>query len=288
MTQPEVSATTPPQRNLLNLPGELRNRICEWVIEGTQSDVRLRSPPYPLWLACRAPNRVLRWELLRRETLGLTQTCRKLRDEFLPLHQQHVIVQLWNPEDLRRYLAEFFPNNEEPHGTVKLSVPPEHAKLEVLPFIHALCSAPKLDLRFVDMPKDDKETLSRLCDVRGNRNWAGFVERLVTRISYIGDWTADQQLIVEIKNGAWKHCVTERIPENSRINVPGDSNNYEKADVVKRWLESIKILSQYVIEEIVEIRMEDSRESRNSKIATASPNDGFAVEEESSEKSFEE
>lgn len=107
------SNTPPTTHNLclqLTLCSEIRGRIFEMAID----DMTFEPPSTFLWPrrnheGLLLPKRILTiwlyltdphtraiepswWRRLRRSYLGLTQTCRQLRKEFLPIHQSHIYV----------------------------------------------------------------------------------------------------------------------------------------------------------------------------------------------------
>lgn len=68
---------------------ELRNQIYDWVIEPCEIQLRLSSVPDPAQNSQSVTNK---WSNTRRTALALTQTCRELRAEVLPLHNKAHIV----------------------------------------------------------------------------------------------------------------------------------------------------------------------------------------------------
>jgi hypothetical protein len=65
----------------LTLLSELRDRIYGLAVQDiTEGDVLL------VYLKLAAPAEATSWERLRRTGLGLTQTCRKVREKLLPMY----------------------------------------------------------------------------------------------------------------------------------------------------------------------------------------------------------
>lgn len=104
MTVPELHGSRDPgPPALLSLPGgtmvpahsfrvvliyldlKLRNQIYDWVIEPCEIHLRLSSIPD---LAQNSQSGTSKWSNTRRTTLALTQTCREIRAEVLPLHKR--------------------------------------------------------------------------------------------------------------------------------------------------------------------------------------------------------
>ncbi|KAJ4986713.1 hypothetical protein SVAN01_07772 [Stagonosporopsis vannaccii] len=94
---------------LLALPGELRNRIytlalCDILTRPTLPGL---AHPKRLALTTREAQLLTRnWRLFRRSCLGLTQTCRLLRAEFLPLFRAGVPIHVRTSE-LEAYIKVF-------------------------------------------------------------------------------------------------------------------------------------------------------------------------------------
>ncbi|KAF3005728.1 hypothetical protein E8E13_006251 [Curvularia kusanoi] len=93
---------------LLALPGELRNRIYEVAVESCQdAPAHLRHisrGPFPA-------NRPKDWCELSRAFLGLTQTCRQIRKEFLAIHQTRVKVCV-DITGIERYCSDILSHHE--------------------------------------------------------------------------------------------------------------------------------------------------------------------------------
>lgn len=87
---------------------------------------------------------------MERQGFGLTQTCRLVRQEFLPLYRPELWVSLWYTKALE-YTLLVFPNLAEAVGTVVLRYPLDvHQRwpFDIMPLVHLATQAPALQFFF--------------------------------------------------------------------------------------------------------------------------------------------
>ena len=120
--------------------------------------------------------------MLRRKALGLTQVCRQVRDEFLPMHRQHISAHVQDVATLEKFVDVFFHDLEKACGTVVLSPSSTKYNVELAPLIRLLLAAPQLVIKFGDVYKIYESCLNSLIDVRLNDTWKKFFEEAVTSV----------------------------------------------------------------------------------------------------------
>ncbi|KAF1354357.1 hypothetical protein EJ07DRAFT_158514 [Lizonia empirigonia] len=93
-TTPTISSPIMAQTcRFLALPAEIHNRIYDLAIEDVLNTTPLPGLAHPHhWSLLPAPSRTEDWSHFRRSYLGLSQTCRQLRSEFLPAHHGRIPI----------------------------------------------------------------------------------------------------------------------------------------------------------------------------------------------------
>jgi len=218
---------------------ELRNHIYTHVIDASPKEVRLIPPPYPLCMFSRTPNRILGWSRLRRQALGLTQVCRLLRNEFLPMHHQCIPAYVPDVAILAKFVAVSFPILERAHGTVVLSpLKKRPVHIDLAPLIRLLLTAPELTIKLEQFFEKDVVCLRSIIDVRSNDTWRIFFERAVTSAVYVVPRTfSNPQLRLEITRSVvepWMAC-------KPKGNVDGPIRSQSSAfnSYVEDWVQRI-------------------------------------------------
>ncbi|KAF2993454.1 hypothetical protein E8E13_002209 [Curvularia kusanoi] len=126
MAPPPDGTAAVQHSRLLAIPGEIHNLIYEFIIEKALSRTQLKftdvkEHPDSIRLT-RKPGHEQDWPNLLRISVGLTQTCRQLRQEFLPIHQACVTVRV-TKKDLPEYTATFIDGLDVANLNVWLPAP---------------------------------------------------------------------------------------------------------------------------------------------------------------------
>ena len=218
---------------------ELRNHIYTHVIDASPKEIRLIPPPYPLCMFSRTPNRILGWSRLRRQALGLTQVCRLLRNEFLPMHHQCIPAYVPDVATLAKFVAVSFPILEKAHGTVILSpLKKRPVHIDLAPLIRLLLTAPELTIKLEKFFEKDIVCLKSLIDVRSNDAWSNFFERAVTSVVYVVPRTfSNPQLRLEITRSAVEPWMAWKPNEN--LDGPIRSQISAVNSYVEDWVQRI-------------------------------------------------
>lgn len=235
---------------------ELRNCIYNYLlIQPNESEdesssklcvVHLRSPRFPFHRNIYCPgHQNCQWSNLRRQTLGLTQTCRAIRREFRPLYFSRLVVYLHRyAKDATKYILDFFPQAEDTYGECHLGGYGGDINChEMLPLIQVLSKSPNFTLKYEGVPRD-KIVFEALIDAKGNKQWREYVEKNATRISYFPCFESrvrrdKNQLFVNIRHTTGEPWMIEEKKEDkgdpgiSELNrTPAD-----KPECVRKWLE---------------------------------------------------
>ncbi|KAH7082759.1 hypothetical protein BKA63DRAFT_501578 [Paraphoma chrysanthemicola] len=166
---------------------ELRNRIYQHIAQSTTRPTSLSTiicmtpPPYSLPHFRRSPAYAFLWSEFRRQSLGLTQVCRLLREEFLPLHHSSIAIEVY-PTHLDRYMWDFFSNGET-CGIIYLPMYDEGI-VQILPLLRLRARSPHLDLRFDCEEVEDWVMLRNLVDVEHRTIWAEYALRCAAQVHY--------------------------------------------------------------------------------------------------------
>ncbi|KAF2023368.1 hypothetical protein EK21DRAFT_118842 [Setomelanomma holmii] len=179
---------------LLDLPGEIRNRIYDAAVGGENTQCKL-SPPEAAnanpddETSSGDPEKRQLYAFLDRAWLGLTQTCRQLRIEFLPIYFANldIMIDYWNVYD---YLATFIFQgklNEDP--TTKeytLSLSSSHNEISpsinIAPLLRTYKKSPGFKLNFGE---DHRYSYDVQCVLnRDNTAWWEYMLKAISRIHY--------------------------------------------------------------------------------------------------------
>lgn len=103
----------------------MRNRICHFLANNETTPTRLTSHEHPIrgtW-----PISSSNWALLQQQSLGLTQTCQQLRNEFLPVLRAkttHIVALYDLPTYVKVYLRGTFGNDPNVVGKLIVDLNP--------------------------------------------------------------------------------------------------------------------------------------------------------------------
>jgi hypothetical protein len=161
---------------------ELRNRIYDFVVEGSSSEtIRLRSPT-----ARRSKGREpADWDELVRQGMGSTQVCRKLRTEFYPMFRKHHPPVLVDFPDMVQYFRDCIMLDglqaSTAYAHVEISTtcmpPPTVDMRDVVLFISG---APGVTIEIECMDEQDFK-------IDSNSAWWDYLSRRVSKLLYSTD-----------------------------------------------------------------------------------------------------
>jgi len=120
---------------------EIRNIIYKFLAQprrisfGTQKPYRIWTPDTHGALLC--------WSLRGRNTLGLSQTCRKLRREFLPLLEARSTVVI-GMHLVDRYIEDFYPDGTGARGRLIIRARRRGKALELGKLLRLYTASPAL------------------------------------------------------------------------------------------------------------------------------------------------
>ncbi|XPS80266.1 hypothetical protein M3J07_012251 [Ascochyta lentis] len=133
-----MTATTAPSQTskLLTIPGEIRNRIYELAIADVLEKATLPGLAHPQRKARTirdAQSLTRNWRLFRRSFFGLTQVCRQLCEEFLPVHQSRIRITV-RLSELKAYFATFVHDTKIANIKIQLddTIDPTEMRDEIL------------------------------------------------------------------------------------------------------------------------------------------------------------
>jgi hypothetical protein len=136
-------------------------------ISAEPADVTLGTSPYLFGSGRQIPG----WASMRRKALALTQTCRQLRSEVLPIHRDvtRVAVSL---SAVANYVASFSQNPSKATGNLVVAVPRDEEVFDVLKIARLVHSAPSLNISLLFENRICNEAAttltSQLLDFRNN------------------------------------------------------------------------------------------------------------------------
>lgn len=141
-------------RSSTNAREEIRNNIYALAlgVEATSRDGPLLN-----WSSDLAQRDAISWSTTKRQFLGLTQVCRELRAEFLPVYMETIRVRI-NLDDIYKYLLEYVRVRQTPRALLKgniviciLDEPKRKEKwVDIRPLILLQAEAPGLKLGFAE------------------------------------------------------------------------------------------------------------------------------------------
>ncbi|KAF2821336.1 hypothetical protein CC86DRAFT_411033 [Ophiobolus disseminans] len=188
MTTPANYSLTPP---LLSLPSEIRSKIYNLIADfiNEQGYVLLIPPDRALLKAIPAPRNTQNWYTFTRSYLGLTQTCRTLRDEFLPIWDASFKAAL-RVRDLDAYLTNIIARGSQSPCQKKLYICEKGAHCMQENGTHTFDAHPLLMLALAAWPKNvDVEIDPKISSVLRlssaaleNRDLATFLTQCVSQV----------------------------------------------------------------------------------------------------------
>ncbi|KAJ4351254.1 uncharacterized protein N0V89_006593 [Didymosphaeria variabile] len=200
---------------LLNLPGELRNRIYDHVLDENKFRV-LRKPKI-----LKSKDHIFKTSLWSSPGLGLTQVCRSIRSEFLPSYRA---VTLGNvvPQELYEYIDTFLrepgKKNEEVIGSVIIDFWANiSSSLDIKPLLRLLRRATNLHVGTYDIIQpegfvvagrtpvpDVQDILTSLYDVVDLEAFYNYVERAIIALEVESDETKGVEIVFELGADYWE------------------------------------------------------------------------------------
>jgi hypothetical protein len=123
----------------------------------------------------------------QQSAFGLTQACRQLRNEFLPIHRAKVKVDIFS-QDMERYLEDFFPNRRKANGTLILSISTSQPTLDMLPLMRLATTVPTLEtlsfLEYCVCRITNMKLLDGLFGMRKNLHWLSATKGVLTGLKF--------------------------------------------------------------------------------------------------------
>jgi hypothetical protein len=150
---------------------ELRNRIYDHVLEPLKIQLLPRPTSRP------SSTSITSWDKLIRKSLGLTQTCRQLREEFLPLHQQSTEIVIGS-RFAQFYVNDAFADPTLATGVIGIELEPVS---DVIPLLRLCETTPHLNVKFYGW---GAHMVKAVTDVRGNKKWREAQLDCVPKIAY--------------------------------------------------------------------------------------------------------
>lgn len=163
------------------------------------------------------------WTKSKRQYLGLTQVCRQLRSEFLPLYKAKTTVSLL-PINMYAYIDTWIAplglNEDEILGHVIIDVfdadPQQLRVLDIKPVLQLLRRARKLRVETFDIMDwlSDNErgieaTLVDLYDIHDFRAFHGYMEQAMTKVEVRASEEIGVEIVFELRIGAWEEWMGE-------------------------------------------------------------------------------
>ncbi|KAH7093556.1 hypothetical protein FB567DRAFT_176069 [Paraphoma chrysanthemicola] len=202
-------------KSLLDIPGEVRNRIYEVARKGFAPTVTLRSP----FLDYSDEDDVPPNPYVSRPFLGLTQTCRQIRTEFLPIYFRTLDVCL-DYSDVYDYLAAFIWQGQLNEGpkfdefniclsndiqTLYGHTENTYERMNIAPLLRLYKTMPDFDLGFIDNHDFHTSLILKKVMNRNNEVWWDYMFKAVSRIHLSDDrhsWT-DLHFLIKRKERDW-------------------------------------------------------------------------------------
>ncbi|KAF9697510.1 hypothetical protein EKO04_004118 [Ascochyta lentis] len=204
---------------LLDLPGELRNRIYNFTVEeGTIRFQRNQEPPNSN-------------STTKRQFFSLTQVCRSIRSEFSPLYRARTLVSL-TPENLYEYISIFLtpPNitDDQITGLITLNLtanPNTTSCIDLKPLLQLLQRAKNLHVGtrdIIDCPctpapapaANDHaptipEILTNLYDIHDLPLFYDYVDQAMTCLELECDDEKGVEIVFELAPRYWEDWMGE-------------------------------------------------------------------------------
>ncbi|KAJ4309206.1 hypothetical protein N0V94_009033 [Neodidymelliopsis sp. IMI 364377] len=205
---------------LLDLPGELRNRIYVYVVETqlirlVRRQTQESTPTTPRIEA-------------GQQFSSLTQACRRLRFEFSPIYKAKTTV-LILPHELYDYIDSFLSppgiKDEEIVGSILLDLIDPHRytlrRIDIKPLLHLLRRAKNLHVSthdiidistFVhahDRNPTIQDILADLYDIHDMDIFLDYVEQAMTALELRGSEETGVEIVFELDEGHWEEWMAE-------------------------------------------------------------------------------
>ncbi|KAL1592736.1 hypothetical protein SLS60_011152 [Paraconiothyrium brasiliense] len=198
----------------LDLPGELRNRIYDHVPEENKFRV-LRKPE-----SQKPKDHIFKTNLWSSPGLALTQVCRSIRSEFLPLYRAATLDNVL-PQELYEYIETFLMvpdnNDDEIIGSVLIDLSANFSScLDIKALLHLLRRARNLHVgtydiiqpeslgRPGDVVPDIQDILTSLYDIVDLEAFYGYVEKAMTMLEIECDETKGVEIVFELGTDYWE------------------------------------------------------------------------------------
>ncbi|KAI4675080.1 uncharacterized protein J4E88_007984 [Alternaria novae-zelandiae] len=134
-----------PQSRLLQLPGEIRNEIYDYLVV-RQRYIHFKRPTAD---ANTATLRASNDQATLRIALGLVHTCRQLRKEFQPLHLKDVHATV-NIPDINEFIADFIPIPATCTNTLYIRIPRSYYTVNLMPLLRFQSAATSVKINLLD------------------------------------------------------------------------------------------------------------------------------------------
>jgi hypothetical protein len=131
------------------------------------------------------PKHGLLWSKSPQLSLGFAQTCRQLREEYLSVLREIVVVTVCD-RDIEAYVSTFFPNKTRTKGTLLVDTS-DSAHIPLLPLIHIRARAPNIVIKLNLASSTELALLEKVVAIYGNKKWARYALQSVASVTFIVD-----------------------------------------------------------------------------------------------------
>lgn len=145
------------------------------------------------------------WKGDGRRFFGLTQVCRQLRHEYLPMYLSSTtfVIRYHDLWDLSERFIE--PQRRRGHnavGNINLDLDPDfrdidYPTIDILPYLKLSSTAPQFSLRM--SCNYDGGVLSTIAEVKDNPQWRASVQSIISRLLLHFDAKTGVELEIEVK-----------------------------------------------------------------------------------------
>jgi len=177
------------ERTLTTIILEIRNRIYKKAFEGAEQVAVLVSPGNSAVDKNGLRHRPPHWDRSDRPLLGLTQTCRQIRIEVLPIYMRNLRVILAS-DDLYKYLDLFLFHGEpvvdiekvETEITISNTNAHEGDETDIAPLLRLRRRSPGFVLELQDQWTWTTDETPAMMDIHTNDTWWAYFDVAITRI----------------------------------------------------------------------------------------------------------
>ncbi|KAF1931240.1 uncharacterized protein M421DRAFT_417893 [Didymella exigua CBS 183.55] len=229
----------------LAMPGELRNRIYSHIVE----DSLFRVLRKPVWRQPRPADHIWNPNLWN-PAYGLTQVCRNIRSEFLPIYRAANLDNVL-PHELYEYIDAFLQvsgtSDDQIAGSVIIDFSANASILDIKPLLRLLREFKDLHVGAYDILEDDgfepgefipppdiRDILSDLYNIIDMEAFYNYVEISMTMLEVECDDTKGVEIVFELGADDWEGWmgVWSRPQDDpqSRVGIP-----LEIAENVVQW-----------------------------------------------------